>query len=253
MSWQLEQKPHRHFARNPLAVVVTQLRFHPILKVDAKVADFQDAVRAHFPTFGTQMSKQVTLLAGESIEVRDEKVFLFSSPADDLTISLGVNSIALESKKYTHHRDFLAKADLAFKALEAVYRPIAPTRLGLRYVNVIKRDDVEKHLGRPTPWTDLVSDGFLKLPPGVSLDGSLFSSEVTSPVTTGVLTLRYGLLKNPSQGEHFRFDMDRYLDAGFEMSQAVGYLEGFAGDLYSLFDSMVGPILTEWMEPTDAK
>lgn len=253
MPWQLEQQPHRHFARNPLAVVVTQVRFHPILKVADKVPDFQDAVRAHFPTFGTQMTKQVSISIGDAVEVRDEKAFLFSTPADDVTISLGVSAIALEAKRYQHHADFLAKADVAFKALEAVYQPIAPTRLGLRYVNAIKRDVIAKELGRSVSWTDLITDGFLKLPNGVNLDGTLFSSEVTSPMLKGVLTLRYGLLKNTAQGEHFRFDMDRYVDGSFDMSQTMGLLEGFASDLYSLFDSMVGPTLAEWMEPIDAK
>lgn len=253
MPWQLEQKPHRHYARNPLAVVVTQVRFHPILKVEAKVPDFQDAVRGHFPTFGTQMTKQVNVVIGEGIEVRDERVFLFSTPADDMTISLGVNSIALEAKRYTHHADLLAKVDVALKALEEVYKPIAPTRLGLRYVNAIKKDVIAGKLGRAVTWPDLVTDGFRKLPNSVTLDGTLFSSEVTSPMPNGVLTLRYGLLKNAPQGEHFRFDMDRYLDGSFEMGQTLALLEGFSSDLYSLFNSMVGPALAEWMEPIDAK
>ena len=68
----------------------------------------------------------------------------------------------------------------------------------------------------------------------------------------GVLTLRYGLLHNTVQGEHFRFDMDRYVEGAVDVTQAGRVLEGFSDDLYALFDEMVGPALSEWMEPIDA-
>jgi FtsP/CotA-like multicopper oxidase with cupredoxin domain len=47
-----------------------------------------------------------------------EEAFLFRDPRSDLTVSLGPAAIAVQTKRYTHHVDFLAKVELAFHGLE---------------------------------------------------------------------------------------------------------------------------------------
>jgi uncharacterized protein (TIGR04255 family) len=254
MAWLLNDRVHRHFARNPLSTVVTQLRFHPILKVEANVAGFQEQVRATFPTYEMIVGREVSFDPSvQGIEVRDTKSFQFSTPDQDMTVSLGIGFLSLETKAYTDHGTFLQHARVALDALHRVYGPVAPTRLGLRYVNLIRKSVVEEGLGRATAWSDLVMPEFLSLPAGrVDLKNTLFASEVTSSMPIGALTLRYGLLRTPALGEHFRFDMDRYVEAAVDLPTVAATLEGFSGDLYSLFEGMAGPALLQWMEAVDA-
>lgn len=45
MTWVLQKAPRQTFRRNSLAVVILQLRFHPILKVAERIPDFHDSGR----------------------------------------------------------------------------------------------------------------------------------------------------------------------------------------------------------------
>ena len=249
VTWKLDQRSHREFKRNPLSVVVMQIRFHPILKVAAKIDDFQELVRQQFPAFNQRMIRRVAVSKEEAIEVHDEKGFIFSSSDGSETVTLDVASLAVETKEYTNHTDFLAKAKIAVDAFQSVYGPVSTTRLGLRYVNIVKKEQIEKGLGRNLQWSDFVKDSFLQVPSQLDLENTRFACEHSSSLAQGgTLTLRHGIMSNPSDGEHFRFDVDRYQEGEFELGRTTSILEGYSEDLYSLFESMVGPALLEWME-----
>ena len=71
--------------------------------------------------------------------------------------------------------------------------------------------------------------------------------------SNGRMTLRYGLQRdNPERPEYFRFDVDRYRDGPFDVPNTCELLGEFALDIYAVFIKMVGPKLSEWMEPRES-
>lgn len=254
MTWTLPDTEHRKFERNPLVAVVVQLRFHPILKIADKIADFQERVRPQFPVFLEGSNEVVSIKSPNDVEVKSERQFLFKTTDESCSITLSISAIAVENRKHVGHEAFLEEVRMALDSLIAVYAPIAPHRLGMRYINILDRVKIGEDLEREVRWQDLVSEEFLRMPAAMTdLDQTLFANEVSSPVGDGALTLRYGLLPGPSEGTtQFRFDLDRYVDGSFDVGTAMDKLLTFTGDLYAPFDQMIAPSLVEWMKPIDA-
>jgi uncharacterized protein (TIGR04255 family) len=249
MPWSIEQKPHQVFTRNPLVAVVVDLRYHPILKVTDRVADFQDRVRASFPGFQEATSQLVSVNPFGPIDVRSDKLFQFREENGAATLTLTSGGLTLECLRHEHRRVFLDGMKVGSDALEATYAPISPTRLGLRYINVIDRAQVSKDLGREVLWDALIAPAFRAVPSGLAeFDGAAFACEVSSTMPTGAMTLRYGLLREQPGGElSFRLDIDRYVEGSVVASAISKTLEGFSNDIFSVFVAAMGPDLQEWM------
>lgn len=250
MVWNLEQHDDEVFARNPLVSVICQLRFHPILKIGERVADFQEDVRAAFPGFseGTASTLNVQTDAG-GFEVKKERQFLFKKPDGSSTMTLTTNSLAIENHRHLDRAQLFADIAMAAAALAGRCGRVSLTRVGLRYINLLDRELIGRKLGREVAWCDLVTEGFLRLPNDLAdLDAMLFISEVRGPVRqTGALTLRHGVLKDADGMSRFRFDMDRYSEATLDLDHVPSLLEEFGRDLFSLFKTAMGPALIEWM------
>lgn len=125
--------------RAPVAEVVCQVRFPPILRIAREEpSDFQEKVRGRFPELEIEQSLLVRLPNNVSEGLQTEprpKIYRFHAPDRQTTISLGVNFYALSTTRYTHWPDFLNDLMLAHTALQAVYQPAYAIRLGLRYID----------------------------------------------------------------------------------------------------------------------
>jgi uncharacterized protein (TIGR04255 family) len=251
MPWRVDPKPHQVFTRNPLATVICQLKFHPILKVPERVSAFQDRVREFFPVYQEAFVKEVSVNLLGQIELKDDRQFHFQKPDQSCTIVLTTTSLNLEASNHAHKDVLLGDAKVALGALREVCGTIAPLRLGLRYVNIIDEIKIAADLQRGTSWNKLISDKFLSVPGGLAdIDDTRFAAEITSKLPEGHMTLRYGLIVDPSDSKtKFKFDIDRYADAGLNMDGVDSLLARFAEDSYSLFAEVIGEDLRTWMEP----
>lgn len=249
MAWHLPRREHVVYARNPIVVVLAQLRFHPILKVAASIPDFQDRVRARFPSYEEALGQTVELQSPNSVRIQNEKQFLFRTVDGNSTASLSTSSLSLECRAHSSREALIADLQVALTALETVYAPIVPTRLGMRYVDVIDRQRTSGDLGREVAWNELIADSFTQMPAGLAdLDGTVFSNEINSPLPHGAMTLRYGLMPLvPGAVPTFRLDFDRYVDGTFPIGTAPDLLREFSDDVYALFQGAIGPALREWM------
>lgn len=250
MPWNLQEIQHRVFARNPLALVIAQVRFHPILQVPNRIADFQELVRGRFPLYQQRVAHNIEIRdVAAGVRVQQEPQFVFQAPEDARTLFVSTGALGLETRNHTDRESFQGDVRVALDALRRVFGDFAPTRVGLRYVNTIQREQIGRDLGRSVSWEDLVTDGFLRVPGGPTLGpDTRFSGEVTSDVVTGGrLTLRYGLIAAPGGPDEFRLDLDRYMDQGIDAASLEALLDVFADDIFSLFISSVGPALAEWM------
>lgn len=248
MAWKLTPHEHTVYRRNPLVAVVVDVRFHPILKVADRIADFQERLRASHPAFQRQHQQLVNLQPLGGVQVRSEEAFAFSTPDGASTVTLNTTALILESRSHQTRDQLLGHVDRAVGALLDVYGFANPTRLGMRYVNMLDRESIASDLKTPVEWSGLVSERFLKVPGEmVDDDGAYFHAEVTAPAaSSGSMTLRYGRIPDAKR-DKFRFDIDRYAEQGLEMPQVTTLLRGFSDDIYQLFVEAMGPVLKRWM------
>lgn len=260
MTWKLTNHPAETFERNTLASVILQLRFKPILKVEARIADFQDKVRIRFPGFSSFESQEVIIGGGKlfspQLNVRNEKMHQFVSHDELAVMQLGTSALSIQYMQHKSKETLLSDTALFIDALNAVYAPVSPIRLGLRYVNLIQREVLEEELQRPLLWSDVLSAKFAEVPGGAAaLDASTrFFAEVSSPCDKGSITMRHGLLSNlPGEAPHFRLDIDRYLEGAFSLEGMPLLLKEFSSNVFCMFMTAAGPALLEWMRRPERK
>lgn len=214
----------RVFQQNPLAEVICQLRFQPVLRIETEMpADFQDGIRARFPGY----TKQATgLPAGLPQEVARalfaqglidgaERRTLHRFDGRRSHVSLARDSVALSTEAYSDWEAFFDDLTLVVKALAATYRPSDFTRVGLRYRNLIHRTAIG--LGVETPWTDLLAPHAL----GELVEPRLAAAAVETLRQLSLqfgranrVTIRHGLVREEeTQEQCYIVDADFYTEA----------------------------------------
>lgn len=163
------------YRKNTLENVICQLRFPPILRIDAAPpAEFQERIRGAFPGF-----RQVPLVEAQfppdiaatlppdlmgtiPPEIfkhvfagpQGNKNYEFSSEDGFSQINLTSTFIALSTKRYARWEEFKARLQIPMDALLDVYHPAYFTRIGLRYMNLIRRSALGLE---GTEWRELLS------------------------------------------------------------------------------------------------
>ena len=258
MTWLLTRAPARTFRRNSLALVIVQLRFHPILKVAERIADFQDKVRPRFPGFDAVETQDIEITPNGLGEVRKETAYRFHAVSEPTKVALGTSAVSIEYGAHQSREALLGDLATVLSALDAVYTPIVPKRLGIRYVNLISKHRITSALGKPVNWRDLLTPNFAQVPGGVAEldDVTTFLVEITSPCARGRMTVRYGVVPvpgtaaatNPAERK-FRLDTDRYIDGGlFKFDEVRTLASDFVEDIFQVFMTAAGPALLEWMD-----
>jgi uncharacterized protein (TIGR04255 family) len=249
MPWDVPKHEHRVFPRNPLVGVLVELRFFPVLKIGERVADFQEVVRSRFPIF-RHARQQIVSVGPGPVELRSEEVFSFSKADDSAVISLASSSISLDSRRHRDRDDLIDDVLLAIRGLSGIASPLVTQRLGLRYVNLIDRDQVARDLGlESVAWSGILQPRFCEPPTGlVSAEGSLFACEVTAARDRGAQTLRYGIIRDADGRVKAKVDVDRYLEGQVDTAELKDLLRVFSAEIFSLFMAAAGPDLRRWME-----
>jgi uncharacterized protein (TIGR04255 family) len=170
------------YRKNPLDRVICQLRFPPILKIDTELpVGFQERIRNDFPEF---REKEEAILPLPQIEQREIipwdtlrnimptkiKNYEFTSEDGLWRINLTRTFVALTSLKYERRSQFKQKLENPMKALIDIYQPAYFSRIGLRYVDIIKRSLLNM---REVNWNELLKPYIL---------GLLGSNEVWSDI-----------------------------------------------------------------------
>lgn len=252
MAWQLPTHARKTYSRNPLEAVVVQLRFDPILKVEDRVADFQDQVRQRFPKFEEQVTQSFEINPLHGVRTRQDKEFRFRTKDAAGTVFLSHHAVAMETRAHIERDALLGDFAIVMKALRSVYAPISPLRLGLRYVNIVDRQRIGADLGRDLGWQDLVAPDFTRMPCNLAnLDGMAFGSELTGELERGRLTLRYGMVPEDGAEPRFRLDIDRFMETDVDVDAIQDTLMAFAADIFSVFISAAGTELLGWMGERD--
>lgn len=255
MTWRFDQQAHKVYLRNPLDSTNVELRFHPILKVesDAPPSEFQDKIRSRFPLYQEERIQAVSMVRPGEIAVRDDRQHQFLNTEGNQIVTLGKESVRVSDTEHQRKDTLVENITLVTEALADSYGEVNATRLGVRYINIIDRDQIAKELGvQNIEWEELVDKNYLNFPHDM-LDLSKTNSvaEIRSDVdgAEGMLTLKYGLIQNSSSApDQFKFDIDRYINLEGDYSDIASYTEKFTLDIFSLFSTVIGEKLADWME-----
>ena len=248
------------YAKNPLDEVNCQLRFPPILKIDAEVpAAFQERIRADFPLYEIKSSiklpadlpKSFATVIQRDMPIPGSKYHSFGAADRLWSIRLARDCLALACRKYERWENFRARLLEPFESLLDVYQPAYFSHICLKYRDVIRR----KRLGlESVPWSDL-------LEPWVSgpLSHKLPECDVEGTQTTAVILLPDGLGKvhctlglgidEPTKESVFVIDSHIYSEPRTEPTDVFKHLDAINRQAGVFFRRCIADRLHEALQP----
>jgi uncharacterized protein (TIGR04255 family) len=134
----------------PLALAICQLQFSSVFGVaDPKiVAPFQRAIQDKYPV-SNQFQDVGIPQSGTGAELKQLRIgYQFASRDDIWRIVLTQDSLAIEARMYADFDSFLERIREAVHALVEHIQPTFGTRLGLRYINEIRTENL--------PWSNVI-------------------------------------------------------------------------------------------------
>ena len=140
--------PEVPLARAPLARVIAQARFPPILaiRVPDKVAVVQEALRETYPNLSQEQVHSIELTSGETPNFHQGLIWRLADREKDARwrVSLGVDFVALETSSYDSRNDFLNRLGVVVSAVEQAFKPASASRFGLRYIDRLTGEAINR-------------------------------------------------------------------------------------------------------------
>lgn len=251
------------YKKNPLDKVICQLRFPPILTIDAEIpAKFQDRIRDDFPNFLESSEPQIEMpreIKGQippeifkrMFPITEQKNYEFSSEDEFRHINLTRNFIALSTEKYERWEQFRRKFEDLFSALIDIYNPKYFSRIGLRYIDIIKRSDLNldnvgwDELLQPFVLGIISSPGFGK---NVQNFESMYEIKLSDNESTVKMVTKFVKHKN-SDETCFMIDSDFYNSIKKDVDLAFDKLDYFNKNASRLIQWVLTERLHKAMEP----
>jgi uncharacterized protein (TIGR04255 family) len=255
MTLQLPAPDTRQLARSPLSLVVCQVRIEesPLLAEATTALRVQEMLSAEYPRLSALLPQRQQLIQqpdGSQIQQVDmgKRGYRLSTSDKTFHISLTADSFSLETTAYTTwNDDFQPRLTALVETVRELVRPVLETRLGLRYVNVIKGSAAAgRRLGNPTEFGDVISPWFLG-PLGQSELGSatrdLDGRCVLALDEVAVLSARYGTVLAPDDELSFLLDFDAYRESNgkFDPGEMIETANGFNESIVRLFQHSITP------------
>jgi len=250
------------YQKNPLDQVICQLRFPPILKIEAEIpAEFQDRIREHFPNYSETSELKIEFLQGKKqpipldligqvLQSSGGKNYEFLSEDGLWKINLTRTFIALTANKYRRWEQFKEKLAIPLGALIQVYTPSSFSRIGLRYINVINRS----RLGlTDSNWNELLKPhvlGILASEVGSHVQNFENRYEIGLSDGESVVRMVTGFVESADNSEvHYRIDSDFYNGNKTPIEATTEKLDYFNVRGSRLFQWCITERLHQAMEP----
>jgi uncharacterized protein (TIGR04255 family) len=251
------------YGKNPLRQVVCQLRFPPILRIDAEIpASFQERIRSAFPNY-TEKS-EMNLAVPEGVDVPAEvlrrvvqasgtKNYEFASEDGNWQVNLTRTFLALSTSRYRKWEDFRDMLLEPLNTLVIEYAPAYFSRIGLRYVDVIKRSTLGLE---NVDWNKLLKPHVLGVLSSVEVRDSVKDAEAQYEIGLAdgksVVRIITKLAKDSADGEiYFIIDSDFFYAERTKIEAAVDRLNFLNVRATNLIQWAITPLLHQAMEPED--
>ena len=249
------------YEKNQLEQVICQLRFPEILAIETKLpADFQEAIRDHFPRYSARKEQPAPKLTGNPGQMNLEKPqpvtnYQFASEDGVWRVNLTSRFISLACTRYTRWEDFAGQLDKPLAAFIQIYKPAWFERIGLRYVNAISR----KALGlEGESFRNLIHERYLGVMSDEEIaDNAVMRSGVDADVGirggcrvkihAGPGQVRRGNVQDPEV--KFIFDQDLYMGGKVPVNLSAGALQTLHTQGFAIFRDAITDTLHNAMEP----
>lgn len=249
------------YRSNQLSEVICQLRFPEILSIGTNVpAAFQDAIRADFPQYTARKEMAAPKITGAPGNFQLENPpatvnYQFTSADGVWRVNLTSKFISLACSRYSCWEDFAQKLDKPLAAFIKTYKPAYFERVGLRYVNIFSRKDLELE---GTPFKELISPFYL----GILAEEDVQEAATSRCSVDMELAIRGGcrakihagpglVKKNGVQDKEvkFIFDQDLFMTGKLALNLSAGALQTLHAQAYSIFRGAITDPLHDAMEP----
>jgi uncharacterized protein (TIGR04255 family) len=252
------------FERNPLAEVVCELRFPPILRIASELpAEFQERIRPSYPNFQQQMAgfNAAAPLPPQGVgnvainapffNWQPQPSFVFSNEAQTRTLTLTQESFAIAERQYTEWPDLRAEIETLAGHMAAVYAPSFYTRTGLRYQDLIDR--VSLGIGE-VPWAELLNPAFVGLlgrdtPVSQEVRRITSVAEIELADMPGAhVRVQHGLIELPPP-EKYLIDSDFFANERSDLATVLARLGAFSAHAGNLFRWAISEQLHTALQP----
>ena len=232
------------YERNPLVQVICQLKFAPILTIEASPpADFQEALgRDAYPAYQERLVAKVEdvpqelrgiVEGGLSALLGDKQRTAHEFVSDDRVwrATLTREFVALTTTEYRRWEVFRERMTSVVQALVGAYDAPVFTRVGLRYQDLITRSTL--NLG-DAPWASLLAPSLAGELADPSFDEALITGarrviRVKAADRSPGITLQHGLvrLKDGNAGDELSYliDADFFVEERIDVEQAFATLD----------------------------
>jgi uncharacterized protein (TIGR04255 family) len=249
------------YSKNPLAEVIVQLQFAPILKIDSEPpAAFQDLIRLEYPRYSLAAANN-PIPANAPPQIRNviQSMGFRSGPARHLfeaedrhwQVALTRQTLELRTRVYRRWEEFCERGHKLRVAFEQTYKPGFYVRLGLRYVDVIRRSLLNL---ADVPWSELLNPyvaGELSAPElATRIDAVSRELHCSLEGNNCYLTLRTGIAQtDPDKEPCFLIDSDFHTHKRTEIADVENILDTFNRASGRLFRWSIKPRLHDALEP----
>jgi uncharacterized protein (TIGR04255 family) len=251
------------YTKNPLFEVVCQVRFPPILRIEAGIpASFQERIRNDFPFFSEE---EAPLFAGlppdlsrlfqaNLVQQAPQRSWKFESEDRRSMVALTREFFSLTTTKYTRWEDFRALIQVLLAGLQAEYAPSFLTRVGLRYENMIVRSELGLN---GVSWSDLLQAHIAAefACPGIASSIREAVHRVLIDLAPhGKVNLRHGVAQKQDSDEIcYVIDNDFFTEEKMEVVNVIDRLNVFNKEAGRLFRWCISNRLDASLGPTAAE
>jgi len=139
--------------KNQLDRVICQVRFPPILSVDANLSKFQDSITDRYPYYERSENFIESVV---NIPTVIDHIFISRDRSSSITVS--VSMISYTTSRYEGWESFIKEFEQLFSIFRSLFKVDVISRVGLRYINAIRPSSIEAcHSGL----SSLIEDEFV--------------------------------------------------------------------------------------------
>ncbi len=251
------------FRRNPLDRVFCQVRFPPILRIDAEVpAEFQERVRRTFPNFSERSEWNIDVpsalkgqippdIIRQVFQSSGSRNYEFSSDDGNWKINLTRTFVTLNTERYERWELFKEKLQVPLEALAKAYSPDHFSRIGLRYVDVIRRSTL---MVENQAWDQLLQpyiSGILSLEniaPNVKDFESRYEIGLSDSESTVRIITKFVQAADDAE-TYYVIDSDFYTTSKTKIESAMDKLDYFNVRSSRLIQWCISDVLRAAMQP----
>ena len=154
------------YEKNPLIEVILQIQFPTNLIIsNQEPTDFQVAIKNDFPNYRAEIKneKEISLLPSNNeikplIRDKNIKIHTFITKEGYSKISLSNSTISMSTLKYERWEMFIEQFKKTLEAFIKIYSPQYIERIGLRYIDAFKREELEL---KDVSWDKLIKQPWI--------------------------------------------------------------------------------------------